>query len=459
MLQYNITNSIERKFSTPIAYIIIGYFWFCNFFGSMNYVAESSDVGLDPTIALFLNKALLGFFFSPKDFAILFLSLFPVIGIKSKLNLSGKWLLLFLFALGTTILSFSNPYSVYGSLSKVFSNGNRSALLFLLSLYVFLALDPVVLTIYLKRIFKIGIISFALYSSFYFISFLFLRGIFYINIQRVLVQHDQLIWIYFLGMILVILRFINKKIRYLFLIIYFSLVIILSFVRTPFWMVIYSLLIIWIFLIGRTRQFSRFSFIAFFIFISSLLAIIIIQDVVGLKAEVYVDRYLGAFSYFTPGTSSESYATDQGHLTESLATSEYFLKNLNIFWGGGMNNEPNLVPGATNGRSIHNMYVYVWAQYGIFFTVFLVYIILLLIGQIIIHLSKFYGNNGAMIDFFKFGISVSLLVFFLSSWASSLVRTINTDLLAISQFVLFISLLRIDRNIFNNFITQKRSPS
>lgn len=456
MIPYNTNNSLERKFSTPTAYIIIGYFWFCNFFGSMNFVAEATGIGLDPTIALFLNKAVLGFFFSPKDFAILFLSLYPVLGLKARFNLSGKWLVLFLFAFFTTLLSFANPYSTYGSIGNVFSNENRSALLFLLALYVFLALDPVVLTVYLKRIFKVGIVSFAVFSAIFFMNFLFLRGILFTNVQRVLVQHDQLIWIYFLAMILVILRFINKKTRYLILIIYFSLVIILSFVRTPFWMTIYSLAFIWLFLIGRTRQFSRFSFIAIFIIVSSLLAIIIIQNIVGLKIEVYVDRYLGVFSYFSPGgTSSEGYATDQGHFEESMQTSQYFLSNLDIFWGAGMNNVPNPIPGATEGRYIHNMYVYVWAQNGIFFTVFLLYIVFLLIIQIIKHLTTFYGKKGLMFDFFRFGISVSLFVFFASSWASSLVRTINTDLLAISQFVLFISLLRIDRDVFNDFISKK----
>ncbi len=59
----------------------------------------------------------------------------------------------------------------------------------------------------------------------------------------------------------------------------------------------------------------------------------------NLNMNFYVNRYIGAFSYFLGGSDSNELMTDSGHISASITTTEYMLNNLNIFWGVGLNQQ------------------------------------------------------------------------------------------------------------------------
>jgi hypothetical protein len=297
----------------------------------------------------------------------------------------------------------------------------RTIIFYPIGLFVLFSLNTRSYLDFIKRFFKIGIALGIIRAMFDLICFITRTGVvnqFGRNITTF--GGDIQVWFSIFSIILFSSFLYLKKRKYLYLSLLFLICLFFSYQRTAFFVtIIFYVSIYFIYLFLFTKKFIR----TFTISLSISLLFILIGTLV-LKTKLGKDLYLRYTSalvftgYIENNTHVGPEYTDSGHYRQSTKVTDYLVKNLNAFWGGGINrrNEGYLnIEGQSKG-GVHNNLVSMWQYFGIpgiLYFAFLFLFVIFHFTAIIKNKNKINSNK-----FLLLSISNYFIIRFIAGWFS-----------------------------------------
>jgi hypothetical protein len=323
-----------------------------------------------------------------------------------------------------TVINYTNPNNNYsvGFYSIITAKITRSFWIMVPFIYTLLYLKNNVFPVILNKILSIGIIVAALRVVFSLFAVAIGKGqsdLFGRNLS--IWQSDILAWVSFFSVFCLTTFLVTKEKKFLWLSILFLLCNFLSYRRTALLVNIASGLIIYLVYIIRINK----RLIVLYQFIGVLILVIFAGRFLYNRSSLVFDltnRYVSAISFtglasVDETVQGESEYTDSGHLKQSVTSWEFFLNNLDRFWGTGIrvSNSSFWVEGRSPG-GVHNNIVYCWSRYGMYMVLYYVIVfitILLMIAKLNASVSVNSANG-----FMGLSVFIYLALFIVGGWFS-----------------------------------------
>lgn len=406
--------SIYTNFYLKLSVLI---FWICNLFGSYNFISDYLSQTNDLSIEIFLGKSSI----IPINYlSILILSSILIIKYEH-VRIGGYSKKLFYFTILVSILSFLNPNNNFNTINLYKQTIIEFGFFFILY-YSLVYLKNEDKNYVLKLIINTGKYVVMFKGGIYIIKYLLGNGMNFGGYQFVILQYDILFW-YAIYFGLCYYYFVTeRKLIDLIIIIITIIVLMFSKSRSSMIMGILPIIIYHIFVIKNKR--STIIILRNIIFIS--IFVIFVADLIP-GYDLLRKRIMSIYIRIVGGHMIEGEAD---HLTQSITTTIYMLKHIYQFFGIGITSESaltNYVKGSSYG-GVHNTFVYVWAKYGMFMLLYYLYITYTAMKQSRIH----WRNRNTEYMFYN----IILFSYMLSGWSTGIVKSIFTDHIAISQFII-----------------------
>lgn len=432
--------------------ILIVLFWFCQLFGSDDMPSESTPLGYP----MLFNHLVKTGTISAMYLSILLLSFYLVLNFNKYYSLKNFRLSFLIISIIVVVLVFVNPNNNFMNLSSFFfGREQKSFVTYIIFLYSLLFLERTKLVLVLKRFLDVGLPMTAILCIYSLFNFIIGNGANFSGQNSTLIQTDQLIWIAVFELISLIFYLVTSKSKYLIMSVLFGLTIILSFRRYSLWISVISIILLLILELYYSRTFKKKRNV-FFLAFSLIIIVVVFQETNLIDFDYYSRRYFSVFSYFLPGTSTEVFMNDSGHIEQSLNVTGAFIDNFFVFWGSGVKesymHSTNTLYGASQG-GIHNSYIFVWMRYGLFMLFYLLLILFITFYEIIsTSLSKSFSRKNKLI---KIGVLLFFLVYQIASWSPATVTYLLIDTIAFGQFLFLFSFIKLDNSCLDLLVSDK----
>lgn len=247
-------------------------------------------------------------------------------------------------------------------------------------------------------------------------------NIFFGSFPSTIPQMDLLIYISVFQLLMLIQYLKTMERKYLIYLAIFLVTLLFSYRRSALMVGLMADVILFAYYFHVTPVKTRASRIILTCLLVGAGAVITFSAAAPDKFNNLFNRYIGAFSYFSKANiKSDDEFSDSGHMEQSLETTQIFFSRVgDTFWGAGFGNRPYYVEGQAEDGAlflgyIHNSFVYAWAQWGTQATIYLLFLVLLMIS-ILLKLIATKNQNLTVA-----GMIIYLLGFLVLGWSNGII--------------------------------------
>jgi hypothetical protein len=395
---------------------MLAIFWLILAYGSFDVFATEENLTWVQNIC---SKS----FFKFSIYEILAVILIVLLAGFKKTNRPVKYSTFFLTcSVLLLVISFFNPYNSLPLQEYLFEEKVFGFYFLIIFFFVIMSIDNETYVDVFNAIASVGlyVLLFASVQAdiFYFIG----RPNFFLGSYASTIPYmDVLIYlsVFQLLMLIQYLRTFEKK--YLVYLMIFLVTLVLSYRRSALYVALVADIFLFLYYYYVTPKKTRATRIILISVCVGAVALVSFSILAPDKYDNFVNRYLGAFSYFSnPSMKDDDIYSDSGHMEQSIITTQVFFDKVgDTFWGGGFGNRPFFVEGqaldnAKNLGGIHNNFVLVWAAWGTHATIYLAILVVLLISIMVKLIST--KNQNLTIA----GAIIYLLGFLILGWTNGI---------------------------------------
>lgn len=269
------------------------------------------------------------------------------------------------------------------------------------------------------------------------------------GISSSLMEEDTLLLFAFLQLVFLYLFFIYTKKKYLLIWFFFAIIILLSLRRSGFLLALITTIGLLLYrYISERKQIILLIVPLMFILLSLIVLSVNIAELPNNVA-LYLNRYFGSF-FSLPNAYKYDHLAHNEHLEQAKYGFERAIEDLS-FWGYGYGH--NITKAAISYKSnsaIHNSYVAAWMFHGLFYTIYLLIMGIMVFVSFTKNLVKIKENRYLRI--FQFVVGFYLIIYFINHWVLPLSNVVELKMI-IFRTILLALFFRMNQTVYTGIFS------
>ncbi len=344
---------------------------------------------------------------------------------NSKIYFPDKLLTIFIsITILFVVISLINPKNAiekgYFALLKM--RIARTIIYYAISVIVIFTLNTVSYIDFIKRFAKIGLYIGSLRAILDIVGFVTSTGVInYYGRHITTYGGDIQLWFSIFSVFSFSIFLYHKNKKFLYISLIFLVCLLFSYQRTAFFVtLIFYITFYTIYLFLFSKNFIKsFSITLFAISIIFMTMALLFNTTIGKDIYLRLGSALAFTGYVAiENNSNDPEYSDSGHFEQSKNVSEFLIKNLSDFWGGGINrrNENYLLIEGQSKGGVHNNIASLWQYFGIPGLLYFLWLSIFVISYYIKILSRHKQIN--FNRFMILAISNYFIIRFIAGWFS-----------------------------------------